>query len=108
MAIVERHTSPDGLMCLLVDSTAGDWTIGFDGYSWHTHGEILDAWGYEGSPEAQTRAFVRDILGSRQVIAIVRTDGKVSNIIVPDDDLSGRPLSVVFGEYAPPNQTTEF
>jgi hypothetical protein len=32
MAIVERHTSPDGSMVLAVDLTAGDWTIGFDGY----------------------------------------------------------------------------
>jgi hypothetical protein len=107
MAIVERHTSPDGLMALLVDSTAGDWTIGFDGYAWHTHGDILNAWGYEGSPEARTHAFVEDILQSRRVIAIVRTDGKVSDIIVPDD-LVDRPLSESFAKYAPPNETTEF
>ena len=33
MAIVERHTSPDGAMVLLVDLTADDWTVGFDGYA---------------------------------------------------------------------------
>ena len=58
MAIVERYTSPDKSMVLLVDSTAGDWTIGFDGYPWHTHGDILDAWGYEGSPEGHNACFL--------------------------------------------------
>lgn len=94
-------------MVLLVDLTAGDWTIGFDGFAWHTHGDILDAWGYDGSPEACTRAFVHDILQSRRVIAVVRTDGKVSDIIVPDD-LVDRPLAKSFGRYAPPNEVTEF
>ena len=43
MAIVERHTSPDGLLELIVDrADDGDWTVGFDGFAWHTHGDILD------------------------------------------------------------------
>lgn len=94
-------------MVLLVDRTHGDWTIGFDGFAWHTHGDILDAWGYDGSPEARTRAFVDDILQSRRVIAVVRTDGRVSDVIVPDD-LVERPLMNSFGRYAPPNEVTEF
>src|SRR5438046_2688698 len=107
MAIVERHTSPDGLMVLLVHLTGGDWTIGFDGYAWHTHGDILNAWGYHGTPEARTRAFVDDILQSRRVIAVIRTDGMVSSIIIPDDYVD-RPLSESFLKYAPANETTEF
>ena len=94
-------------MVLLVDSTAGDWTIGFDGYAWHTHGDILNAWGYEGTPEARTRALVDDIIQSRRVIALVRTGDRVSDIIVPDD-LVDRPLSKHFAKYARPNETTEF
>lgn len=93
-------------MELLVDSTGGAWTIGFDGYPWHTHEDILNAWGYGGPPEARARAFVDDILRSRRVIAVVRINGKVSDIIVPDD-LVDRPLSKSFGKYAPPNETTE-
>src|SRR5438874_1787727 len=80
MAIIERHTSPDGSLILLVDSTAGDWGVGFDGYAWHTHGDVLNAWGYDGTPEARTRAFVDDIMQSRRVIVVVRVDGKVSDI----------------------------
>jgi len=107
MAIIERYTSPDALMELLVYSTAGDLTISFSGYNWHTHGNILNAWGYEGSPEASTRAFVEDILQSRRGIAVVRLDGKVSEIIVPDD-LLDRPLCESFAKYTQPNEMTEF
>src|SRR4051812_11842874 len=107
MAIIERHTSPDDSMVLLVDLTGGDWTIGFDGFAWHTHGDILDAWGYEGAPEARMRAFVDDIVQSRRVIALVRIDGNVREIRVPAD-LADRPLSKSFGKYAAPNETAEF
>ena len=94
-------------MILLVDSTDGDWTIGFEGFAWHTHGDILDAWGYDGSPEARTRAFVDDILQSRRAIAVVHMDGKVSDVVVPDD-LVERPLMKSFGRYAATNEVTEF
>jgi hypothetical protein len=105
MAIVERHTSPDGSLVLLVDLTAGDWTIGFQGYAWHTHGGILEWSGYDGTPEARTRAFVDDVIQSRRVIVVVRTDGKVSDVIVPDDLVD---LSKSFAKYAAPNEATEF
>ena len=77
MAIIERHKSADGLMELIVDLTDGDWTVGFEGYPWHTHGDILDAWGYEGPPEKKVRAFVTDVLDSKRVIVVTRIDGKV-------------------------------
>jgi hypothetical protein len=41
MMAVERHTSPDRLIELVVIVPDGDWTIGFVGYPWHTHGDIL-------------------------------------------------------------------
>lgn len=94
-------------MTLAVDVTAGDWTIGFMGFAWHTHGDILDAWGYEGTPEARTRAFVDDVLQSHRVIAVVRIDGKVSDLFVLHDVVE-RPLSTYFDEYAAPDETMEF
>ena len=47
MTILERHTSPDNLLHLVVDFTDGDWTIGFEGCAWHTHGDLLYCWGCE-------------------------------------------------------------
>lgn len=83
MAIVERHQSPDGLLTLIVDCSNGDWSIGFEGYPFHTHGDILSAWGYAGSPEQATRSFVADILESRRPIVVWRLNGKIRDFDVP-------------------------
>jgi hypothetical protein len=106
MAIVERHESPDRQLTLLVDVTDNDWTIGFDGFAWHTHGDILHAWGCDGPPEAATRQFVDEILASRREICVYRVDGRMSDASVPGlyDD---RPLQTHFAKYAPPNETME-
>ena len=106
MAITERHTSPDMLLVLIVDVTAGDWTIGFEGGPWHTHGDILDACGYDGPPAAGMRAFVDDILQSRRAIAVVRVDGRICDIVVPDDP-DGRQWKERSRKYARPNETVE-
>jgi hypothetical protein len=75
MAIVERHLSADGLLQLIVDlADDGDWSVGFEGYAWHTHGDMLTH-DYGGSPESAVRAFVSDILTSQRVIVISRLDG---------------------------------
>jgi len=85
MAIVERHTSPDGLLVLIVDLTDGDWSIGFDKFAWHTHGNILHATRYDGTPEEATRQFVDDILSSRCVIVLSSIDGQLRDAWVTDD-----------------------
>ncbi len=37
-----RQTSPDGLLTLVgIQDTDGDITIGFEGFYWHTHGDLL-------------------------------------------------------------------
>lgn len=69
MSMVERHTSPDGLLELIVDLTDGGWSIGFDKFPWHTHGDIRHVSGYTGTPEVASRQFVGDILSSRCVTA---------------------------------------
>ena len=101
MAIVERHTSPDGLLQLIVDrADDGDWTVGFDGFAWHTHG-ILNWSGYAGTPEERARAFVDDIVASRLVIVISRVDGNVRDAWVTDDPTHDEL------KYAEPNETIE-
>jgi hypothetical protein len=85
MAIVERHSSPDGLLQLIVDrANDGDWSVGFDGFSWHTHGDLL-TWEYGGSPETAVRAFVDHIVSSQRVIVISRIDGRISDAWITDD-----------------------
>jgi hypothetical protein len=98
MAIIERYQSPDGLLKLLVDFTADDWSIGFAGVAGHTHGDILAAV-EGGSPESATKAYVKDILASKRMIVIRRINGNIHDAWIadgPNDDLM---------KYAGPNET---
>jgi hypothetical protein len=102
MAIVERHTSPDGLLRLIVDhADDGDWTVGFDGFAWHTHGDVLEWSGYAGTPGERVRAFVDDVVASRRVIVVSRVGGDVRDAWVTDDP------SYEGTKYAEPNETIE-
>ena len=106
MAILESYESPDKTLRLLLDATGDDWTVAFAGYPWHVHGDILRAWGCEGSPEEAAREFVRQIISSKREICVYRQDGVVIDVAVPGlyDD---RPLLDAFSKYAPPNETIE-
>jgi hypothetical protein len=85
MAIVERYESPDRQLTLVVDLTSDDWTVGFDGFPYHTHGDILAQTEYAGNPELATRSFVTDILKSRRPIIIWRVNGKIRDLAVPQE-----------------------
>src|SRR5436190_18117200 len=39
----EEHRTPDGALTLVVSHEDDDITIGFDGFQWHTHGDVLAA-----------------------------------------------------------------
>lgn len=102
MAIVERHISPDSLLQLIVDrADDGDWSVGFGGFAWHTHGDILEWSGYAGPPAERVRAFVDDIIASRRVIVVSRIDGMVRDAWVTDDPTHDEL------KYAEPNETIE-
>jgi hypothetical protein len=106
MALVERHKSPDGLLELVVDLTDGDWTIGFAGYPFHTHGDILVAWGYEGPPQAVTRMFVDDIISSRRPIVVWRKNGTIRDFDVPPV-LDRKRLAENIAKYGSPDESVE-
>jgi hypothetical protein len=100
MPIVERHTSPDGLLELIVDLTDGDWAVGFNGFEWHTHGDLLTD-EYGGPPAAAVRAFVDDILASRRAFVISLIDGKIRDVWMT------AALSSDWMKYAGPGETIE-
>lgn len=106
MAIVERHISPDRALTLIVDLTDGDWTFGLDGFPWHTHGNILKAYGRTESPQAATRLFVDELIHSRRPLVVYRIDGKMHEVTVPDDYVD-RPLGKDFARYALAGETME-
>jgi hypothetical protein len=76
----ESYTSPDGALKLFVVREDGDITLDFDGYSWHTHGDVLvGEYQLRGEtdlmPEAAIRRFVTDILENRAILALSRVQG---------------------------------
>lgn len=101
MEIVEEHLSPDRLLRLIVTrDDGGDMTIGFDGYSWHTHGDVLAS--LSGLTEKETvRQFVDRIIGDGQIIVVSRVNGEVRDVWPTDDPK-------VELHYKPPEESLEF
>ena len=81
---VGEYVSPDGQLKFLVTCPDGDWTIGFDGFPWHTHGSILAALsGLEEVPAVER--FLADLIGNVSVIALTRISGELTDVWVTDD-----------------------
>ena len=101
---VGEYISPDGQLKFLVTCPDGDWTIGFDGFPWHTHGSILAE--LSGQDESSSvKRFLADLTGNVSVIALTRISGKLTNIWTTDDP-SQDLLSCK--EYGQTNETIEF
>jgi hypothetical protein len=83
--VVEEHVSPDGrLRFLVVTGDDGDVKLGFDGFPWHTHADILAA--LTGLPEAEAvRRYVADLVGGNSVIVLWSVGGELRDIWVSDD-----------------------
>jgi hypothetical protein len=82
----EEHVSPDGKLRLLVVREAEDFTIGFDGHPWHTHGDVvageLQLLGLpKCTPEDATKRLVADVLSGRIPIAVVRRGEQVLDVM---------------------------
>ena len=73
---VEEHVSPDARLRLRIDAGPdGDLALGFEGYPWHTHADILAA--VTGLVERDAvRQFVDDILGDKAVIELRYRSGR--------------------------------
>src|SRR5437868_9092095 len=79
-----RHVSPDGKLCLVVETVDDDRSIGFEGYPWHTHGDILaDLSGLDA--EVATEAFIEKIKKGELVIAILSKGTNVIDVWISDD-----------------------
>lgn len=101
MNIIEEHRSADGFLRLIVTRDSdGDVGIGFEGYSWHTHGDILAS--LSGLPESEAiREFVERVIEGDQIIAVSRVMGEVRDVWPTEDPI---------GEfkYKPAEETLEF
>jgi len=83
MDILEQHTTPDGFLKFVVCRNDDDVCLGFDGFAWHTHPELLADDGV--SEDVAVRRFVDGLLAGRVVIAVARVGGAVRDVWVTDD-----------------------
>lgn len=100
MRIIEQHHTPDGLLTFQVKCDQhGDYCLGFAGYAWHTHPDILTS--VLGMPQEQAmRKFVDDLVGNRAIIAVVRVAGGIRDVRIVDEPVSD--------PYQPEDETIEF
>lgn len=85
MAITQEYVSLDGSLRFLVEiDDEGDVLLGFDGFPWHTHADLLAGTSSRSELQAVDQ-FVQDLLGNIAVIAVSHVDGKVRDIWVSDD-----------------------
>jgi len=85
MTKVEEYVSPDGrLRFLVVAHPDGDLTLGFDGFPWHTHADILASLSGMGTAEA-IRRYVEDLLDDEAVVALWGVPGEVRDVWISED-----------------------
>jgi hypothetical protein len=74
--IYRDYISPDDTLRFLVQTGDGDITMGFDGYPWHTHGDILAALS-SGTPEGAMERYIADLIGNGLIIGVARASGRL-------------------------------
>ncbi len=100
MDLVAEYISSDGILRFIIERDGDDVSLGFAGYAWHTHADLLAA--SFGVPEQVAIArFVEDLLNDRSVIAVSRVGGKVQDVWITDD-----PVSEL--RYKPEEEAIEF
>jgi hypothetical protein len=88
------------LRLIVTRENDGDVAIGFDGYAWHTHADILASlWGL--SENGAIQQFVERIIGDDEIIVVSRVNGEVRDVW-PTDDPRGELT------YKPPEESLEF
>lgn len=92
--------SPDGLLRLVVRRTADDTVLGFDGFSWHTHSDILQATSRDRAADAVER-WIADLVDGKLVIAVAKNGDNISDIWVTED-----PKAVL--RFSSPDEQVEF
>lgn len=81
----ERFVTPDGEIELVVVRESGDITLGFAGFPWHTHGDVLvGEYALAGltieGPEQAVERFLYDLTTNVAPISILRKCGSITDI----------------------------
>ena len=80
----EEHVSPDGKLHFFLQEADGDIILGFHGYGWHTHGDLLESM-YAGGPSKAAAQFAADLISGKLTVAVYSVSGKTRDIRVSTD-----------------------
>ena len=87
MNIIGEYVSPDDRLRFVVEQDGQDIALGFEGFSWHTHADMLaSAFGTSEAPAIDQ--FVDDLLGDRCIIAVSRIGGTIRDVWITTDPRS--------------------
>ena len=80
----ETYRTPDGALTLLVQYDSDGIAIGFDGFAWHTHAEIIAELRHETDEEQALRHYLDDLFNDRLRIVVLKNNGTVQDVWIPD------------------------
>lgn len=87
MKVVREYVSPDDQLRFVVGHDGQDFSLGFEGYQWHTHADV-QASAFGVSEELAVDRFVSDLLSDRRIIVVSRTGGTIRDVWISADPRS--------------------
>ena len=82
---VTRHVSPDGALIFRIEEYAdGDFALGFEGFPWHTHGDLLGH-RMQCSVREAIHRFLNELIENRSIIAVRSLESAISNVWITDE-----------------------
>jgi hypothetical protein len=87
MKPTREYVSPDNQLRFVVDDDEQDISLGFEGFPWHTHADVL-ASTFGTSEELAVNRFVSDLLNDRCIIVVSRIGGTIRDVWITADPQS--------------------
>ena len=93
MRVIREYVSPDNQLRFVIGHDEQDVRLGFEGFSWHTHADVL-ASEFGTSEELAVSRFVSDLLSDRCIIVVSRIGARIRDVWItadPQSDLRHKP-----------------
>ena len=87
MKPTREYVSPDNQHRFVVDHDEQDVSLGFEGFPWHKHANVL-ASEFGTSEELAVNRFVSDLLSDHCIIVLSRTGGTIRDVWITADPQS--------------------